>query len=302
MLNENDIKSVKSQGFLQNRGTDNFSARVITENGVLTADEMAVICEASKLFGNGCVSFTGRMTVEVPGIPFDKIPAFREYIGKIGLETGGTGPKVRPIVACKGTTCVFGLYDTQKMAEDIHKRFYKGYRTVTLPHKFKIACGGCPNNCVKPDINDLGIVGQRVPSFDRSACRSCGKCVVAEKCPMKAISREDGIPVIDSDVCNNCGRCIGKCHFGAFSEAETVYRIYLGGRWGKLCMRGIPLPKLYTYAEVLDVVEKAILLYKRDGIQGERFADTVKRIGIDRVAEVFDTSELIDSKETILSK
>ena len=33
-----------------------------------------------------------------------------------------------------------------------------------LPHKFKIAVGGCPNNCVKPDLNDLGIVGQRVPN------------------------------------------------------------------------------------------------------------------------------------------
>ena len=28
-----DIKRVKGQGFLLNRGTDNFSGRVITENG-----------------------------------------------------------------------------------------------------------------------------------------------------------------------------------------------------------------------------------------------------------------------------
>ena len=36
---------------------------------------------------------------------------------------------------------------------------------VKLPHKFKIAVGGCPNNCVKPNLNDLGIIGQRVPEF-----------------------------------------------------------------------------------------------------------------------------------------
>ena len=32
-----DIKRVKGMGFLNNRGTDLFSGRIITENGVLTA-------------------------------------------------------------------------------------------------------------------------------------------------------------------------------------------------------------------------------------------------------------------------
>lgn len=302
MLTENDIKSVKGQGFLRNRGTDCFSARVITKNGVLTSEEMTVLCEAAKFFGNGKVSFTTRLTVEIPGIPFEKIPEFQAYIAKAGLSAGGTGPKVRPIVACKGTTCVFGLYDTQAMAEEIHKRFYEGYRSVTLPHKFKIACGGCPNNCVKPDINDLGIIGQRVPKLDKSQCRSCKVCAVSEKCPMKAISAGGKLPEINTDICNNCGRCAGKCPFGAFNESETRYKIYLGGRWGKLCVRGTPLPRLYTYSEALDVVEKAILLYKRDGIAGERFADTVTRIGIDNVAELFDSDTLLLSKDEIISK
>lgn len=302
MLSENDIKSVKGQGFLINRGTEKFSARVITENGVLSSEEMTVVCEAAKLYGNGKVSFTSRLTVEVPGIPFDKIPEFQAYIAKVGLVTGGTGPKVRPVVACKGTTCTFGLYDTQEMATAIHKRFYEGYRSVALPHKFKIACGGCPNNCVKPDINDLGIIGQRVPKLDESICRSCKKCVVAENCPMKAIDKGDGLPTIDPTLCNNCGRCIGKCPFGAVTDTETLYKIYLGGRWGKLCVRGTPLPKLYTYDEALDVVEKAILFYKRDGVPGERFADTVSRGGIDNVAKLFDSTELTDAKDKILSK
>ena len=300
MLNENDVKKVKGEGFLRNRGTDCFSARVITENGVLTADEMICVCEAAKLFGNGNVSFTSRLTVEVPGIHFDNIEAFKAHIAKVGLSTGGTGPKVRPVVACKGTTCVFGLYDTQAMAKAIHDRFYVGYRSVALPHKLKIACGGCPNNCVKPDINDIGIIGQRVPSFDADKCRACAKCVVAEKCPMKAIIKDGDIPTVNAEVCNNCGRCANTCPFGAFGESETKYRVYLGGRWGKICRRGDALPRLYTYDEALDVVEKAILLYKRDGTAGERFADTVARIGIDNVAAIFDTSELIDMKKEIL--
>ena len=93
-----------------------------------------------------------------------------------GLETGGTGSKVRPVVSCKGTTCQYGLIDTFALSEEIHERFYHGYRDVKLPHKFKIAVGGCPNNCVKPDLNDLGIIGQRVPQIDLEKCRGCKVC------------------------------------------------------------------------------------------------------------------------------
>jgi dissimilatory sulfite reductase (desulfoviridin) alpha/beta subunit len=60
---------------------------------------------------------TTRLTIEVQGIPYDKIEDFRAYIAKEGLVTGGTGSKVRPIVSCKGTTCQYGLIDTLAISE-----------------------------------------------------------------------------------------------------------------------------------------------------------------------------------------
>ena len=155
-------KRVKGMGFLSNKGTDNFSARIITVNGKVTAEQLQVITEAAQKFGNGIVTFTTRLTVEVQGVPFDKIEEFQAYIAKAGLVTGGTGSKVRPVVSCKGTTCQYGLLDSFGISEEIHHRFYEGYREVKLPHKFKIAVGGCPNNCVKPDLNDIGIVEDRL--------------------------------------------------------------------------------------------------------------------------------------------
>lgn len=53
--------------------------------------------------------------------------------------------------------------DTFGVSEELHHKFYKGYNDVKTPHKFKIGIGGCPNNCVKPDLNDLGIIGQLEP-------------------------------------------------------------------------------------------------------------------------------------------
>ena len=107
-----EIKRVKALGFLNNKGTDLFNARVITVNGKITAQQTAVLAQAAEKFGNGEVEFTTRLTVEIRGVHFDDIPAFQEFIAPAGLITGGTGSLVRPVVSCKGTTCQYGLYDT----------------------------------------------------------------------------------------------------------------------------------------------------------------------------------------------
>ena len=300
-ISAEEIKRVKGMGFLNNRGTDKFSMRVITENGVLTAAQMKNLTEVADKFGNGQVALTSRMTVELPGIKFEDIETVREYIAKEGLVTGGTGSRVRPVVSCKGTVCQYGLIDTQALAKEIHKVFYEGYYDVKLPHKFKIAVGGCPNNCVKPDLNDLGIVGQRIPNFDEDLCNGCKKCSVDAACPMGAAKVEDGLLEIDKDICNNCGRCIGSCRFDAIEDGQTGYKIYIGGRWGKKVAQGHALSKIFTSKEeVMKVVEKAIVLFREQGKTGERFAATIDRIGFENVEAQLLSDEILERKQEIL--
>lgn len=91
-------------------------------------------------------------------------------MAEAGLSFGGTGAKVRPVVACKGTTCVYGNLDTQALAASLYERFYVGMRQVSLPHKFKIGVGGCPNSCIKPSLNDFGVEdAARSPMTPKSA-------------------------------------------------------------------------------------------------------------------------------------
>ena len=297
-----DEKRVKGLGFLSNKGTDNFSARVITVNGKITAAQHRCIADAAEKFGNGNITFTTRLTIEVQGIPYDKIEEFRSYIAKEGLETGGTGPLVRPVVSCKGTTCPYGLLDAFALSEEIHHRFYKGYHTVKLPHKFKIAVGGCPNNCVKPNLNDLGIIGQRIPQFNAEKCRGCKKCAIAAACPMSASQVVDKVLTTDKSICNNCGRCIGKCPFGAMEDGTYSFKIYIGGRWGKKTAHGKPLSKIFTSREeALDIIEKAILLFREQGNPGERFGDTINRLGFENVEAQLLSNDLLERKEQIIS-
>ena len=125
VITQEDIALVKSKGFLIDKRTGaHFNARVITVNGKISAEKLEIIAKASKLFGSGEVAFTTRLTCEVQGIPFENINPFISYLEENGLKTGGTGPKVRPVVACKGTTCQYGNIDTYGLAKKIHELFY----------------------------------------------------------------------------------------------------------------------------------------------------------------------------------
>ncbi len=276
-----EVKRVKGMGFLWDKRTpDTFNARVITVNGKITAEQHRAIADASEKFGSGEVAMTTRLTLEIQGVKYENIGPLTAFLAAHGLQTGGTGKRVRPVVSCKGTTCQYGLIDTFALSERIHKRFYEGMRGVTLPHKFKIAVGGCPNNCVKPDLNDLGVIGQRVPTVYLEKCRGCKKCRVEAACPIHTAKVADGKICIDPAACNHCGRCRNMCPFGAVTDYRDGYKIYIGGRWGKRVAQGRALNKIFTSEEeVMQVIERAIDLFRTEGVDGERFSDTVARLG-----------------------
>ena len=296
-----EVKRLKGLGFLRDKNTpDAFNVRVVTRGGRLTSEQLAALAEAARRFGIGEVALTTRLSVELRAIPYASADALIGFLESFGLSVGGTGPRVRPIVSCKGTSCSFGIIDTWHLADLLHDRFYIGYHEVTLPHKFKIAVGGCPNNCAKPDLNDVGVIGRREVKAKEELCRGCGICAAARVCPMGAISTESGrVAVLDA--CIGCGKCHGACPFGVFSEMREGYSIRIGGTWGKSGARGILLPILCEREdEVLDIVEGLILLYRAEGKPGERLRRTVERLGIERVTAALLDGTYLAKKDELL--
>ena len=302
-ITKEQITGVKARGFLLNRGTECFSGRIVTVAGLFSPHELTSIAECAEKFGNGKVIFTSRLAAEIVGIPFEKIPEAESFMAERGLHFGGTGAKVRPITACKGTTCVYGNIDTQALAKVIFDKFYIGMSDVKLPHKFKIGVGGCPNSCMKPSLNDVGIEGARAFTFDAEKCRGCKKCVVAANCPSKAASVIDGKAFIDQQKCKKCGVCVGKCPFGAVpKEAESVCRVFVGGTWGKTQRMGTLLSSVYSPEEIPEIIEKVMLWYKENGFVKERLGAAIDRVGIDKLEAAIAGNDLIERKEEILAK
>ena len=84
--------------------------------------------EAAERFGSGEIAMTSRLTVEIQGVPFDKIEELRAFVAGAGLETGGTGSKVRPVVSCKGTTCQYGLIDKMCIRDSVWSKRKLSYK------------------------------------------------------------------------------------------------------------------------------------------------------------------------------
>lgn len=302
-ISKEDLARVKGQGFLINRGTECFSGRIVSIGGVYTAEQMKLLGECAERFGNGSIVFTSRLSAEIVGIPYENIEPARAFLAKYNLYFGGTGAKVRPITACKGTTCIYGNIDTQALARTLHQRFYVELGAVKLPHKFKIAVGGCPNSCIKPTLNDVGIEGHRFYTFNIDKCRGCKKCAVEACCPSGACHVENGKAVIDPEKCLSCGVCVGKCPFGAVpEEASALCKIYVGGTWGKKSRPGTPLKGLYTTEEVPVIVEKVFLWYKENGLPKERLGAVIDRIGVEILEKAIEGDDLINRRESIIGK
>ncbi len=302
MLTKEQIMSVKALGFLRNRGTDMFSGRVVAPGTVFTAQNFADLAELSNKYGNGKLMATSRLSIEVPGIKYENIENAMKFAEERGLYFGGTGAKVRPVTACKGTTCVFGNCDTHAIAKTIHEYFYIGWSNVKLPHKFKIGVGGCPNSCMKPSLNDFGIEGHRLPLFNDELCCGCKKCAIETACPVKAATVVDGKLFIDKEKCISCGQCVGKCPFNAIdANSKTVYKIFVGGTWGKTTRMGTPLSAMVDEKDIISILEKALLWYKENGIEKERFAKTIDRLGIDNLEKALFSDEIMGRRQAILS-
>lgn len=300
-ISKEEVTLVKGRGFLRNRGTDNFSGRLVSIGGLFSAKDLAAVAECAERFGNGKVIFTSRLSAEIQGIPFEKIPEAEKFMAEHSLYFGGTGAKIRPITACKGTTCVYGNIDTQELAKTIHEKFYIGMKDVKLPHKFKIGVGGCPNSCMKPSLNDVGVEGCKVFEFDKEKCKGCKTCNVAENCPSKAVSMVDGKAFVDASKCTKCGVCVGKCPFGAVpKEAISACRVYVGGTWGKKQRMGTLLNNVYSVEQIPEIIEKVMLWYKENGFAKERLGAAIDRIGIENFENEIRSDDLIKRRDDIL--
>jgi len=275
-----NIKELKSIGFMKQKEKDLFSVRLRIVGGHLTSGQLPKLAEIAQKYGRGYIHLTTRQGVEIPYIHFNDFENLRRELAGVGLEVGACGPRVRTITACQGEICSHGLIRPQELARLIDERFFgrSGY-----PHKFKIGIAGCPNSCTKPYENDFGIGGTIEKNFYPDKCTLCTLCV--EACLVKALKINVDELEYDRQKCIGCGECVFICPTGAWEEKREGYVISVGGRMGKFPKLGVCLGTVWEKETLFSFLEKVLEFYKEEGKKGERFGETLERLGLEYFKE-----------------
>lgn len=274
-------KEMKALGFLLQNDKEHYAVRFLSRAGNFTVEELNNINNIAQEYGQGYCGVTTRLQIEVPWIKDEDAEKVMEEAKALGLRHGGTGQKIRPLVACKGTVYLHGNIDTQAICRKLEEKYFG----TDTPHKCKIGIVGCANNCAKANINDIGIMGRSIPEFNLNNCVGCGLCV--KGCRQKALKIVDGKIVYNKELCVDCGDCIRLCKTNAAVAKEKGAEIFVGGRFGRGIRIGDSLGKIFNEEEIFSIVDNIMEHYREIGIKGERISTVMDRVGKDNfIAQV----------------
>lgn len=187
--------------------------------------------------------------------------------------------------------------ETRKIT-DVCEKYGKGYFTLTQRLNVEIPWIQYQDlDNVKRELMEVGlsIGGTGMRTRPAHTCKG-------SVCQMSFFDTDDVAKVIDERfykghydallpnkfriIVSGCSNGCSKPHLGCIGlqgRKQDQVAIIIGGIFGKEHVIGKELPGLYSISQALDIVEKAMAYYKENGIAGERFAQTVERIGFETV-------------------
>jgi len=165
-----ELERLKWAGiYPQRQGGDAFMVRVKVPGGRLSAEqavELGLLAEAfaqgpedHPVFGNAYADLTTRQDVQLHWVRIEDVPRLWRRLDAVGLTTiQACGDSARNVLCCPLAGADPGeVVDALPVAVAISD-FFTGNRTyANLPRKFKMSVTGCREDCVRAEINDIGL-------------------------------------------------------------------------------------------------------------------------------------------------
>lgn len=171
------------------------------------------------------------------------------------------------------------VLETMKL-DDFLKETIKG--PVKMHHAFRVSISGCPNCCSRPQIVDFGLAGAAEVVVTHEECTGCGICF--KTCRENSLCPDGDRPVLDDKLCLHCGDCAAACPSGTLAVVRRGFRVMLGGKLGRHPALAMELPGIWDHDQVLDMLGRTVMHFKRYNRGGERLGDIISRTGMDFIA------------------
>ena len=253
-----------------------------------TSDQIRAVSSIARKYGSGKIFTTTREGIYLPEVDLqDEKTAFqvREILASNGLEAGlvkdkgCTSRSALNYNVCIGRpVCPKGLINGKKLTEDIKAVLGKYEKTDSLPGDLRIAISGCPNRCVRAQVNDIGIHGAVKVISDADYCIGCGNCV--STCYSVAMKiGASGAAERDTKRCDDCGYCAKVCPAGGNMLGTFYYALSLGGRLGRNPRPPVFTAEIFSQTDLRAFLELLVGDYCREAKKGERLADWLERLG-----------------------
>jgi len=262
-------------------------------NARISTAKLREICAVADDYAEGYFRVTQRNSLELIGVPEERIDACIAALAQIGLPVGGTNRSLHNTTCCTGYIhCHLAATDPAAIMLKISNLLFEEFTADCLPAKLKISGSGCLNNCGEGSCADIGIIGvhRTLPPIHVDKLKGCELPMVISVCPTGAIRpKGPGLVEIDAKRCIHCPACSVAC--AAMAPIGTPdgdgVAIVVGGkasntgvgpRWAKVVVPYLPNNPPH-WPEVTDVVKKIVQVWADNAQEDERIGDWIERIG-----------------------
>lgn len=192
-ISQEEAAKLKGKGFLLQKDKEHFAVRIVYPAGIASSEDLKNTAYLAEKYGDGKAVMTVRLNAEIQNIKYSDVYEMIEEMDRLNLSYGGTGARVRPLVSCKGSVCKFGLINASELCLKLHEEFYPR----EAPHKFKINVTGCPNNCAKVQLNDIGFMGMPNDTVRVFIGGRCGRQTILgdEICRIPAAKASEAVSI-----------------------------------------------------------------------------------------------------------
>jgi ferredoxin-nitrite reductase len=136
-----------------------FMLRLRVVNGVLTADQLELIAELAKKFGNRWIDLTTRQGIQIRDFDFYYLPRILQDLEAAGLSTLQTGmDNFRNVTGCAlAGIDPLEVVNASSVVRKLTLLFQGNLDYVNLPRKLNVSITGCRADCADSATSDIGL-------------------------------------------------------------------------------------------------------------------------------------------------